>query len=89
MILQPSGCLPNHICGRGIVKRVKEDFPAIQILPLDLEPDTSFANVENRLQMLIMNEKSRSVEQNPSTWDQGRQGSAETGASERASLKPA
>ena len=89
VILQPFGCLPNHICGRGIMKRVKEDFPAIQILPLDLEPDTSFANVENRLQMLIMNEKSRSVEQNPSTWDQGRQGSAETGASERASLKPA
>ncbi|MDY3690783.1 MAG: acyl-CoA dehydratase activase [Dysosmobacter sp.] len=89
VILQPFGCLPNHICGRGIMKRVKEDFPAIQILPLDLEPDTSFANVENRLQMLIMNEKSRSVEQNPSTWDQGRQDSAETGASERASLKPA
>ena len=45
------------------MKRVKEDFPAIQILPLDLEPDTSFANVENRLQMLIMNEKSRHMEQ--------------------------
>ena len=60
--LQPFGCLPNHICGRGVMKRVKEDFPAIQILPLDLEPDTSFANVENRLQMLIMNEKSRSME---------------------------
>lgn len=63
VILQPFGCLPNHICGRGIMKRVKEDFPAIQILPLDLEPDTSFANVENRLQMLIMNEKSRHMEQ--------------------------
>ena len=61
VILQPFGCLPNHICGRGIMKRVKEDFPAIQILPLDLEPDTSFANVENRLQMLIMNEKSRAM----------------------------
>ncbi|MDO4314439.1 MAG: acyl-CoA dehydratase activase [Oscillospiraceae bacterium] len=59
VILQPFGCLPNHICGRGVMKRVKEEFPAIQILPLDLDPDTSFANVENRLQMLIMNEKSR------------------------------
>lgn len=61
VILQPFGCLPNHICGRGIMKKVKEEFPAIQILPLDLDPDTSFANVENRLQMLIMNEKSREV----------------------------
>ena len=59
VILQPFGCLPNHICGRGIMKKVKEEFPSVQILPLDLDPDTSFANVENRLQMLIMNEKSR------------------------------
>ena len=59
VILQPFGCLPNHICGRGIMKKVKEEFPNVQILPLDLDPDTSFANVENRLQMLIMNEKSR------------------------------
>lgn len=61
VILQPFGCLPNHICGRGIMKKVKEEFPAVQILPLDLDPDTSFANVENRLQMLIMNEKSRAL----------------------------
>lgn len=55
VILQPFGCLPNHICGRGSIKRIKEDFPGIQILPLDLDPDTSFANVENRLQMMLMN----------------------------------
>jgi predicted CoA-substrate-specific enzyme activase len=55
VILQPFGCLPNHIAGRGIVKRLKELFPHIQILPLDYDPDTSFANIENRLQMLIMN----------------------------------
>jgi predicted CoA-substrate-specific enzyme activase len=55
VILQPFGCLPNHICGRGVIKRVKEEYPNIQILPLDYDPDTSFANIENRLQMLIMN----------------------------------
>ena len=55
IILQPFGCLPNHICGRGVIKKLKEEFPDISILPLDLDPDTSFANVENRLQMLIMN----------------------------------
>ena len=64
IILQPFGCLPNHICGRGIVKRIKEMYPGIQILPLDYDPDISFANIENRLQMLIMNAKAheRSVE---------------------------
>lgn len=64
VILQPFGCLPNHICGRGVTKKLKEEFPAVQILPLDLDPDTSFANVENRLQMLIMNEKSRYMPEN-------------------------
>ncbi|GHT72224.1 hypothetical protein FACS1894110_26620 [Spirochaetia bacterium] len=58
VILQPFGCLPNHVSGRGIVKRLKEIEPSIQILPLDYDPDTSFANIENRLQMLIMNSRS-------------------------------
>lgn len=56
IILQPFGCLPNHICGRGITKKLKDEYQRIQILPLDLDPDTSQANIENRLQMLIMNE---------------------------------
>ena len=55
IILQPFGCLPNHICGRGVIKRIKEDYPNVTILPLDLDPDTSYANVENRMQMMIMN----------------------------------
>ncbi len=61
IILQPFGCLPNHVVGRGIAKRIKELYPDAQILPLDYDPDVSFANIENRLQMLIMNEKSRDV----------------------------
>ena len=55
VILQPFGCLPNHVVGRGISKRLKELFPDAQILPLDYDPDVSFANIENRLQMLITN----------------------------------
>ncbi|MDR2479832.1 MAG: hypothetical protein LBD48_11045, partial [Treponema sp.] len=58
IILQPFGCLPNHVVGRGVVKRIKELYPNIQILPLDYDPDVSFANIENRLQMLIMNARS-------------------------------
>lgn len=61
VILQPFGCLPNHIVGRGIVKRLKELYPDAQILPLDYDPDVSFANIENRLQMLIMNVKKEQV----------------------------
>ena len=62
VILQPFGCLPNHVVGRGISKRLKELYPDIQILPLDYDPDVSFANNENRLQMLIMNAREQEAE---------------------------
>lgn len=66
IIVQPFACLANHISGRGLTKAVKARYPHIQVLSLDYDPDTSFANIENRLQMLIINardlEKSHHVE---------------------------
>ena len=67
VILQPFGCLPNHVVGRGISKRLKELYPDVQILPLDYDPDVSFANIENRLQMLIMNAREQDAEKNEAT----------------------
>ena len=64
LILQPFGCLPNHVVGRGISKKLKELYPNAQILPLDYDPDVSFANIENRLQMLVMNAKQEVLEEN-------------------------
>ncbi len=61
VILQPFGCLPNHVVGRGIAKKLKEMFPDVQILPLDYDPDMAQANIENRLQMLIMEAKAQAV----------------------------
>ncbi len=52
--VQPFGCMPNHITGRGMIKTVKKKFPHIQIIALDYDPDTALANIENRLQMLII-----------------------------------
>ncbi len=57
VILQPFGCLPNHVIGRGVAKKFKEMYPDIELLALDYDPDVSFANIENRLQMLVMNQK--------------------------------
>ena len=64
LILQPFGCLPNHVTGRGLVKRLKEIHPESQILSLDYDPDTSFANIENRLQMLILNSRMQQQKKN-------------------------
>jgi len=57
VILSPFACLPNHITGRGMIKTLKREFPHIRLVALDYDPDTSFANIENRLQMLIMDAK--------------------------------
>ncbi len=62
IILQPFGCLPNHVVGRGIVKKLREMYPDAQILSLDYDPDVSFANLENRLQMLIMSIKEQQMQ---------------------------
>ena len=67
VILQPFGCLPNHVVGRGVAKRLKEMYPDAQILPLDYDPDVSFANLENRLQMLVMNVKGKEAQESVKT----------------------
>lgn len=54
LIVQPFGCLPNHISGKGVIKAIKARHPHVQILTLDFDPDTSLANVHNRLQMIIL-----------------------------------
>lgn len=59
VILQPFGCLPAHVYGRGMIQAVKQIHPQIQVLALDFDPDTSLGNIENRLQMLIMNAQAR------------------------------
>ncbi len=55
LIVQPFGCLPNHITGRGVTKAIKEKHPHATILSLDFDPDTSLANIHNRMQMIILN----------------------------------
>ncbi|MGM0462587.1 MAG: acyl-CoA dehydratase activase [Fibrobacterota bacterium] len=57
LILQPFGCLPNHITGKGLMKRIKQRHEDITLMTLDFDPDTSLANIHNRLQMLILHAK--------------------------------
>jgi predicted nucleotide-binding protein (sugar kinase/HSP70/actin superfamily) len=54
VIVQPFGCLPNHVSGRGTIKAIKERYPQVQLVAVDYDPDVSVANIENRLQLLLM-----------------------------------
>ena len=35
---QPFGCLPNHIAGKGMIRRIREDNPEANIVALDYDP---------------------------------------------------
>lgn len=60
VIVQPFGCLPNHVSGRGAMKAIRERYPDAQLVAIDYDPDVSVANIENRLQLLVMRAKEMS-----------------------------
>ncbi len=53
IIVQPFGCMPNHVAGRGMEKPLQKIYKDIKILSLDYDPDTSYANIENRILMFV------------------------------------
>ena len=51
--LQPFGCLPNHITGKGVMRRLRTDFPQANLCAIDFEAGTSRSNVANRLKLFL------------------------------------
>lgn len=54
---QPFGCLPNHICGKGMMKPIKELCPDVNIVAIDYDAGASRVNQENRLKLMLANAK--------------------------------
>ena len=52
---QPFGCLPNHVVGKGMIRRLKDDYPDSNIVAIDYDPGATKANQENRLKLMISN----------------------------------
>ncbi len=50
---QPFGCLPNHICGKGMMKPIKEKNPAINIIAIDYDTSASVVNQQNRIKLML------------------------------------
>ncbi len=50
---QPFGCLPNHIAGKGIMKKVKELYPQANIVAIDYDPSASRVNQLNRIKLMM------------------------------------
>ncbi|WP_125708282.1 2-hydroxyacyl-CoA dehydratase [Lacticaseibacillus porcinae] len=51
--MQPFGCLPNHIVGKGMVKELRRQFPGANIAPIDYDPGTSVVNQLNRIRLML------------------------------------
>ena len=54
---QPFGCLPNHICGKGMMKPIKEKIPGVNIVAIDYDAGASAVNQENRIKLMLANSK--------------------------------
>jgi predicted nucleotide-binding protein (sugar kinase/HSP70/actin superfamily) len=54
---QPFGCLPNHIAGKGMIRKIKEKNPGANIVAIDYDPGASKINQENRIKLMISTAK--------------------------------
>ncbi len=50
---QPFGCLPNHICGKGVIKTIKTLYPKSNIVAIDYDPSATKVNQENRIKLML------------------------------------
>ncbi len=50
---QPFGCLPNHICGKGVIRKIKAKHPEANISPIDYDPSATRVNQENRIKLML------------------------------------
>ena len=55
LCLQPFACLPNHITGKGMIKKLKEAYPWSNIVPIDYDAGMSEINQINRIKLMLTN----------------------------------
>ncbi len=53
LCMQPFGCLPNHITGRGVIKELKRRYPEANITAVDYDASTSETNQINRIKLIM------------------------------------
>lgn len=71
--VQPFGCLPNHIAGKGMTRKIRERYPDANIVPIDYDPGATAVNQENRIKLMLavasenLNKKAGSEKHNTDT----------------------
>ena len=50
---QPFGCLPNHISGKAMVRKISRLYESANIVPVDYDPSATRVNQENRIKLML------------------------------------
>lgn len=50
---QPFGCLPNHICAKGMIHKIRERYNDANIVAVDYDPGATKVNQENRIKLML------------------------------------
>lgn len=61
---QPFACLPNHVTGKGVIKKLKESFPLSNIVAVDYDPGASEVNQLNRIKLMLASAQKNLVVEN-------------------------
>ncbi|MBE6663849.1 MAG: 2-hydroxyglutaryl-CoA dehydratase [Ruminococcaceae bacterium] len=51
--IQPFACLPNHVVGKGVIKRIRIAHPEANIVAVDYDPGASEVNQLNRIKLML------------------------------------
>ena len=61
--VQPFACLPNHIIGKGVIKKLRAQYPESNIVAIDFDPGASEVNQINRIKLMLASAK-KNMEKN-------------------------
>ncbi len=59
--VQPFACLPNHVVGKGVIKKVREIHPEANIVAIDYDPGASEVNQLNRIKLMLASAAAHAV----------------------------
>ena len=51
--VQPFACLPNHIVGKSVIKKIRQLYPDANIVAIDYDPGASHTNQSNRIKLML------------------------------------
>lgn len=51
--VQPVACLPNHIVGKSVIKKLRSIYSDANIVAIDYDPGASHTNQVNRIKLML------------------------------------